>query len=107
LIKLAQFCGLKPQAELTSSLISFRHPRKSGDSLFLKSHRADFLFSSDISEENLDPESHNSEPVHNTSVNPARSTGPALFAGGPSLGQLWLFWLSPLKRADAKMLTYY
>ncbi len=35
-------------------------------------------------------------PVTNTSVNPARSTGPALFAGGPWIGQLWLFWLAPL-----------
>ena len=35
-------------------------------------------------------------PVTNTSVNPARSTGPALFAGGEALGQLWLFWLAPL-----------
>ncbi len=35
-------------------------------------------------------------PVTNTSVNPARSTGPALFAGGAYLAQLWLFWLAPL-----------
>jgi len=35
-------------------------------------------------------------PVTNTSVNPARSTGPALFAGGWALDQLWLFWLAPL-----------
>jgi aquaporin Z len=35
-------------------------------------------------------------PVTNTSVNPARSTGPALFAGADALGQLWLFWLAPL-----------
>lgn len=35
-------------------------------------------------------------PVTNTSVNPARSTGPALFAGGAALGQLWLFWVAPL-----------
>ncbi len=35
-------------------------------------------------------------PVTNTSVNPARSTGPALFAGGEYLGQLWLFWLAPI-----------
>src|ERR1700704_2644541 len=33
-------------------------------------------------------------PVTNTSVNPARSTAPALFAGGPALAQLWLFWLA-------------
>jgi aquaporin Z len=35
-------------------------------------------------------------PVTNTSVNPARSTGPALFAGGWALAQLWLFWAAPL-----------
>jgi aquaporin Z len=35
-------------------------------------------------------------PITNTSVNPARSTGPALVAGGWAMGQLWLFWLAPL-----------
>ena len=35
-------------------------------------------------------------PVTNVSVNPARSTGPALFVGGWALMQLWLFWLAPL-----------
>jgi aquaporin Z len=35
-------------------------------------------------------------PITNLSVNPARSTGPALFVGGWALGQLWLFWLAPL-----------
>jgi aquaporin Z len=35
-------------------------------------------------------------PITNTSVNPARSTGPALFAGGEYVGQLWLFWVAPL-----------
>jgi aquaporin Z len=35
-------------------------------------------------------------PVTNASVNPARSTGPALFAGGAYIAQLWLFWLAPL-----------
>jgi aquaporin Z len=35
-------------------------------------------------------------PVTNTSVNPARSTGPALFAGGEYILQLWLFWLGPI-----------
>ena len=35
-------------------------------------------------------------PITNTSVNPARSTGPALFAGGAYVGQLWLFWIAPL-----------
>ncbi len=38
-------------------------------------------------------------PVTNTSVNPARSTGQALFAGGPYIGQLWLFWLAPIAGA--------
>lgn len=45
-------------------------------------------------------------PVTNTSVNPARSTGPALFAGGAYTGQLWLFWLAPILGAMAAgMLT--
>jgi aquaporin Z len=35
-------------------------------------------------------------PVTNTSVNPARSTGPAIFAQSGALGQLWLFWVAPL-----------
>jgi aquaporin Z len=35
-------------------------------------------------------------PVTNTSVNPARSTGPALFVGGWAIAQLWLFWVAPL-----------
>jgi aquaporin Z len=35
-------------------------------------------------------------PVDNTSVNPARSTGPAIFAGPAALSQLWLFWVAPL-----------
>ncbi|GAA4781261.1 aquaporin Z [Lysobacter hankyongensis] len=35
-------------------------------------------------------------PVTNTSVNPARSTGVALFAGSAAVGQLWLFWLAPI-----------
>jgi len=38
-------------------------------------------------------------PVTNTSVNPARSTGPAIFAGGDYLFQLWLFWLAPVAGA--------
>jgi aquaporin Z len=38
-------------------------------------------------------------PVTNTSVNPARSTGPALFAGGWALSQLWLFWVAPIAGA--------
>jgi len=38
-------------------------------------------------------------PVTDTSVNPARSTGPALFAGGEYVTQLWLFWLAPITGA--------
>ena len=38
-------------------------------------------------------------PVTNTSVNPARSTGPALFAGGDYIPQLWLFWVAPIAGA--------
>jgi aquaporin Z len=38
-------------------------------------------------------------PVTNTSVNPARSTGPALFAGSAYVGQLWLFWIMPIAGA--------
>ncbi len=38
-------------------------------------------------------------PVTNTSVNPARSTAPALFAGGAYISQLWLFWLAPIAGA--------
>src|SRR3954467_7690845 len=45
-------------------------------------------------------------PVTNTSVNPARSTGPALFVGGWALGQLWLFWLAPLVGAALAGLAY-
>ncbi len=44
-------------------------------------------------------------PVTNTSVNPARSTGPALFVDG-ALGQLWLFWLAPLVGAAIAGLAY-
>jgi aquaporin Z len=40
-------------------------------------------------------------PVTNTSVNPARSTGPALFVGGWALEQLWLFWVAPIVGAVA------
>ncbi len=45
-------------------------------------------------------------PVTNTSVNPARSTGPALFVGGQALSQLWLFWVAPLLGAAIADLTY-
>ena len=40
-------------------------------------------------------------PVSNTSVNPARSTGPALMVGGMALHQLWLFWVAPIVGAIA------
>lgn len=45
-------------------------------------------------------------PVTNTSVNPARSTGPALFVGGWALAQLWLFWVAPLIGGAAGGLIY-
>ncbi|AWQ05981.1 aquaporin Z [Bordetella bronchiseptica] len=45
-------------------------------------------------------------PVTNTSVNPARSTGPALFVGGWALEQLWLFWLAPIAGALVGALAY-
>lgn len=45
-------------------------------------------------------------PVTNTSVNPARSTGPALFVGGWALQQLWLFWVAPIIGALLAGLTY-
>ncbi len=45
-------------------------------------------------------------PVTNTSVNPARSTGVALFAGGWALAQLWLFWLAPIAGGALGALTY-
>jgi aquaporin Z len=45
-------------------------------------------------------------PVTNTSVNPARSTGVALFVGGWALGQLWLFWLAPIAGAVLGAVVY-
>lgn len=45
-------------------------------------------------------------PVTNTSVNPARSTGPALVVGGWALQQLWMFWVAPLLGGLAGGLTY-
>jgi len=45
-------------------------------------------------------------PVTNTSVNPARSTGPALFAGGWALSQLWLFWVAPIVGAALAGVVY-
>lgn len=45
-------------------------------------------------------------PVTGTSVNPARSTGPALFVGGWALSQLWLFWVAPLVGAALAGLVY-
>jgi aquaporin Z len=45
-------------------------------------------------------------PITNGSVNPARSTGPALFAGGWALGQLWLFWVAPILGAAVAGFAY-
>jgi aquaporin Z len=45
-------------------------------------------------------------PVTNTSVNPARSTGPALFVGGWALQQLWLFWIAPIVGAAIAGIVY-
>ena len=45
-------------------------------------------------------------PVSNTSVNPARSTGPALFAGSDAMLQLWAFWLAPLVGAVIAGVSY-
>ena len=48
-------------------------------------------------------------PIDNTSVNPARSTGPAIFAamnGGAELSQLWLFWVAPIIGAAIAGLLY-
>jgi aquaporin Z len=45
-------------------------------------------------------------PVTNLSVNPARSTGPAIFAGGWALAQLWAFWIAPILGATLAGLVY-
>jgi aquaporin Z len=45
-------------------------------------------------------------PVTKVSVNPARSTGPALFVGGWAIEQLWLFWLAPITGAVLAGLAY-
>lgn len=45
-------------------------------------------------------------PVTNTSVNPARSTGPAVFVGGWALAQLWLFWVAPIAGAAIAGFVY-
>lgn len=45
-------------------------------------------------------------PVTNTSVNPARSTGPAIFVGGWAISQLWLFWVAPIVGAALAGLAY-
>ena len=45
-------------------------------------------------------------PVTNTSVNPARSTGPAIFVGGWAIRQLWLFWLAPIVGAAFAGIAY-
>jgi aquaporin Z len=46
-------------------------------------------------------------PVTNVSVNPARSTGPAIFAGGWALTELWMFWVAPLAGGVLGGLAYY
>jgi aquaporin Z len=45
-------------------------------------------------------------PVTNLSVNPARSTGPALFVGGWAIQQLWLFWVAPMVGAIIAGIVY-
>jgi len=45
-------------------------------------------------------------PVTNTSVNPARSTGPAIFVGGWAISQLWLFWVAPIVGAAFAGIAY-
>jgi aquaporin Z len=45
-------------------------------------------------------------PVTNTSVNPARSTGVAVFVGGWAIGQLWLFWVAPIVGASLGAVVY-
>jgi aquaporin Z len=45
-------------------------------------------------------------PVTNLSVNPARSTGPAIFAGGWAIQQLWLFWVAPIVGAAIAGIVY-
>lgn len=45
-------------------------------------------------------------PVTNLSVNPARSTGPAVFVGGWALAQLWLFWVAPIAGAAVAGVVY-
>ena len=45
-------------------------------------------------------------PVTNTSVNPARSTATAIFAGADAMGQLWLFWVAPIVGAILAGVVY-
>jgi aquaporin Z len=45
-------------------------------------------------------------PITNTSVNPARSTGPAVIVGGWALAQLWMFWIAPIVGATVGALVY-
>ena len=45
-------------------------------------------------------------PVTNTSVNPARSTGPALIVGGWAVAQLWMFWVAPIIGAAIAGIVY-
>ena len=45
-------------------------------------------------------------PITNVSVNPARSTGPAVIVGGWALSQLWMFWVAPIAGATVGALVY-
>ena len=45
-------------------------------------------------------------PIDNTSVNPARSLGPAIYAGAAALSQLWVFWVAPIAGAAIAGFTY-
>jgi aquaporin Z len=45
-------------------------------------------------------------PITNTSVNPARSTGPALMVGGWAIAQLWMFWVAPVIGAAIAGIVY-
>ena len=59
-----------------------------------------------IAIDRADPGPSHQHPVTNTSVNPARSTGPAVIVGGGALSQLWLFWVAPLIGAALAGLVY-
>ena len=68
------------------------------------SGRQSVLPACDWSCPDADPSDH--IPIDNTSVNPARSTGPAIFAGAAEISQLWLFWLVPLIGGGIAGLVY-